>query len=109
MPACAAASLALLSLALLLGPWSAAALPAPILSASALCEAGACETVDMQYQRFVDIQPGDQWGDAGGYCGAWASQRAFLGIGAWVSQQQVRDHTTRCNTVRAPTALTLIS
>lgn len=101
MPACAALSLALLSLALLLGPWSAAALPAPIRSAiSALCEGGACETLDMKYQRSVDIQPGDQWGDAGGYCGSWASQRAFMGIGAWVSQQQVRDHTTRCTTVR---------
>lgn len=88
------------SLALLaLGPRVAAALPPPVLSESSLCEGGLCEKLDMKYERFVDIQPGDQWGDAGGYCGSWASQRAFLGIGAWVSQQQVRDRTTHCNTV----------
>jgi len=78
---------------------SAAALPTPLLSESAMCEGGLCEKLDMKYERFVNIQPGTQWGDAGGYCGSWASQRAFLGIGAWVSQQQVRDRTTRCSTV----------
>ena len=30
------------------------------------------------------------------YCGSWASQRAMLAKGAWISQQQVRDHTTPC-------------
>ena len=71
---------------------------APVRSASALCDAGLCDKLDMQYERSVDIQAGYQWGDAGGYCGSWASQRAFLGIGAWVSQQQVRDRTTHCST-----------
>ena len=71
----------LLSLLALLGARlrCVAALPPPLLSASAMCEGGLCEKLDMKYERFVDIQPGDQWGDAGGYCGSWASQRAFLG------------------------------
>ncbi|CAK0894432.1 unnamed protein product, partial [Prorocentrum cordatum] len=42
----------------------------------------------------LDFQPGYQWDDAGGYCGSWAVQRAALGKGAWISQQQVRDHTS---------------
>ena len=29
-----------------------------------------------------------------GYCGSWATQRAALTKGAWISQQQVRDHTS---------------
>ena len=39
------------------------------------------------------MQPGTQWMDAGGYCGSWATQRAVLAKGAWLSQQVVRDHT----------------
>ncbi len=49
-----------------------------------------------RYQRVADIQPGFQWNDAGGYCGSWATQRAVLAKGAWISQQQVRDHTRGC-------------
>jgi hypothetical protein len=29
----------------------------------------------------------------GGYCGSWSIQRAAMAKGAWISQQQVRDHT----------------
>lgn len=61
-----------------------------------LCSNGLCEKPDMQFERISPIQPGIQWMDAGGYCGSWASQRAFLSIGAWVSQQAVRDHTVAC-------------
>lgn len=50
----------------------------------------------MKYERILDVQPGYQWGDAGGYCGSWASQRAILAKGAWISQQAVRDHTENC-------------
>jgi len=32
----------------------------------------------------------------GRYCGSWATQRATLAKGAWVSQQQVRDATKPC-------------
>ena len=39
-------------------------------------------------------KPGYQWDDAGGYCGSWAVQRATLAKGAYISQQQVRDHTS---------------
>lgn len=31
--------------------------------------------------------------DAGGYCGSWSIQRAVIAKGAWISQQQVRNHT----------------
>jgi hypothetical protein len=89
-------SLLLLRLALL-GPRSATALPFPLWNASALCEDGLCEEPGLKYERRVAVQPGYQWDDAGGYCGSWASQRAFLALGAWISQQQVRDHTTHCN------------
>ena len=63
---------------------------------SIICANGLCDKKPMKYERISDIQPGIQWMDAGGYCGSWASQRAFLSIGAWVSQQQVRDHTHAC-------------
>jgi len=42
------------------------------------------------------VQAGYQWNDAGGYCGSWATQRAMLSKGAYVSQQQVRDATSTC-------------
>jgi hypothetical protein len=51
---------------------------------------------DYAYELINAVQAGYQWNDAGGYCGSWASQRAFMSIGAWVSQQQVRDHTEAC-------------
>ena len=64
---------------------------------SVICQTpGLCEKKPMKYERIANVQPGVQWMDAGGYCGSWASQRAFLSIGAWISQQQVRDHTEAC-------------
>ena len=63
---------------------------------SVICADGLCTKNDMKYERIAAIQPGFQWDDAGGYCGSWASQRAILAKGAWVSQQQVRDHTSPC-------------
>jgi len=66
------------------------------VSEDLICANGLCEKRPMKYERLADVQPGTQWMDAGGYCGSWASQRAFLSIGAWVSQQQVRDHTEGC-------------
>jgi len=63
---------------------------------SVVCQHGLCDKKAMKYERIADVQPGIQWMDAGGYCGSWASQRAFLSIGAWISQQQVRDHTVAC-------------
>jgi len=59
-----------------------------------LCQNGACDVPNMAYERISDIQAGYQWNDAGGYCGSWSIQRAALGKGAWISQQQVRDHTS---------------
>lgn len=52
-----------------------------------------CTKPDMDYERIIPAQPGYQWNDAGGYCGSWSIQRATLTKGAWISQQQVRDHT----------------
>ena len=61
---------------------------------STLCAAGLCERPALAYEWAADVQPGYQWGDAGGYCGSFATQRAAMAKGAWISQQQVRDHTT---------------
>jgi hypothetical protein len=80
------------------------ALIAPAISAlplvfneTEICALGRCDTSkSMKYERKSTIQPGYQWNDAGGYCGSWATQRAALNQGAWVSQQQVRDHTYNC-------------
>lgn len=68
----------------------------PWVNESTLCKSGLCEKPDMKYERIAPIQPGFQWDDAGGYCGSWATQRAVLNKGAWVSQQAVRDHTSPC-------------
>lgn len=57
-------------------------------------EPGVCEKPDAEYERIQKSQPGYQWDEAGGYCGSWAVQRAVLAHGAWISQQQVRDHTS---------------
>jgi len=51
-----------------------------------------CTNPELDYERIIPAQPGYQWNDAGGYCGAWSMQRATLTQGAWISQQQVRDH-----------------
>jgi hypothetical protein len=83
----------LLSLATLVG--SAAAMPL-IVNESTICAKGLCADPHLKYERHAATQPGYQWGDAGGYCGSWASQRAMLAKGAWVSQQQVRNHTRNC-------------
>ena len=48
---------------------------------------------NMKYKRIQNVSPRIQWDDAGGYCGSMAVQDVTLGKGAWVSQQQVRDHT----------------
>eukprot|EP01063_Lacrimia_lanifica_P015250 TRINITY_DN22061_c0_g1_i1.p1 TRINITY_DN22061_c0_g1~~TRINITY_DN22061_c0_g1_i1.p1 ORF type:complete len:351 (+),score=143.59 TRINITY_DN22061_c0_g1_i1:48-1100(+) len=84
----------LLALALL---GSAAALPHPgqrdVLNS---CSTKACANPKQKYEQKLADQPGWQWNDAGGYCGSWASQRALLTRGAYVSEQQVRDHTSPC-------------
>ena len=54
----------------------------------------ACVKPPMKYERIAKSQPGYQWDDNGGYCGSWAVQRATLAHGAWISQQQVRDHAS---------------
>lgn len=45
-----------------------------------------------KYQKILPMQPGIQWNAHGGYCGAWSTQRAAMAKGAYISQQQVRDH-----------------
>jgi len=74
---------------------STAALPL-LFNESTICEGGNCQKGTLKYERIMDVQPGYQWDDAGGYCGSWATQRATLAKGAWVSQQQVRDHPSPC-------------
>lgn len=83
----------MLTSALLFLVGSAAALPL-FLNESRICETGLCAKPNMKYEKILDVQPGIQWNDAGGYCGSWSIQRASLAQGAWISQQQVRDHTS---------------
>ena len=66
------------------------------ISESTICSSGLCDDPDLPYERKSSSQPGYQWNDAGGYCGSWATQRAVLSKGAWISQQEVRDHTSPC-------------
>ncbi|GMI49087.1 hypothetical protein TrCOL_g8065 [Triparma columacea] len=66
------------------------------VSESSMCEGGLCVDEGLPYERISQSQPGYQWNDAGGYCGSWATQRAVLSKGAWISQQQVRDATSPC-------------
>merc|ERR1719183_2491518 len=46
-----------------------------------------------KYERILNTQPGFQWEGNSGYCGSGSIQRAAMAKGAWISQQQVRDHT----------------
>jgi len=84
------------ALALTLLFCSATALPRALFNESTICEGGNCDKNSLKYERIMDVQPGYQWDDAGGYCGSWATQRATLAKGAWISQQQVRNHTSPC-------------
>lgn len=62
---------------------TAAAMPMPYwINETTICSHGHCDKPNMTYERVADIQPGYQWNDAGGYCGAWATQRAVLAKGA---------------------------
>lgn len=57
------------------------------------CTAKECQKPKRQFERISNTQAGIQWMDAGGYCGSWSIQRAVMAKGAWISQQQVRNHT----------------
>mmetsp|Transcript_123717 Transcript_123717/g.309220 ORF Transcript_123717/g.309220 Transcript_123717/m.309220 type:complete len:365 (-) Transcript_123717:87-1181(-) len=57
------------------------------------CFAKECTKPAKKYERLLSTQPGIQWMDHGGYCGSWSIQRAAMAKGAWISQQQVRNHT----------------
>jgi len=52
------------------------------------------EKTDMKYELILKSQPGQQFNDHGGYCGSWAIGRTMLTKGAYISEQQVRDHTS---------------
>jgi hypothetical protein len=75
---------------------TAAALPSPPVSEEEILRGGldAKSNGGFAYEKILPAQAGFQWDDAGGYCGSWATQRAALTKGAWISQQQVRDHTS---------------
>ena len=77
--------------------WAGAlAMPMVNINETTICEGGHCDTKSFPYERRMDVQPGYQWDDAGGYCGSWATQRATLAKGAWISQQEVRNATSPC-------------
>lgn len=56
------------------------------------CNSYLCEQPLRKYKKMLPMQPGVQWMPHGGYCGAWSIQRSVLAKGAYISQQQVRDH-----------------
>merc|ERR1719277_1380437 len=56
------------------------------------CNEPSCEKPLHKYENILSVQPGFQWNWHGGYCGAWSVQRAAMAKGAYMSQQQVRDH-----------------
>lgn len=58
------------------------------------CRDTQCQKLTKKYELISSSQPGFQWDDNGGYCGSWAIQRTMLAKGAWISQQQVRDHAS---------------
>ena len=69
-----------------------------ILAASALpgdfdankvgpCTEPECVKPHKTYERIMNTQPGYQWGDAGGYCGSFATQRAAMAKGAQTRPQ----------------------
>jgi len=62
-------------------------------SSTESCSDGICTKPTKKYEMILNTKPGQQWNDAGGYCGSWSIQRAAMAKGAWISQQQVRDHT----------------
>jgi len=66
---------------------------ADLSSDNGICIASECrKPKDMKHELLLNTQPGVQWMRFGGYCGAWSIQRAAMAKGAWISQQQVRDH-----------------
>jgi len=77
----------LIALALLLHGVAAKSKMPHWVTEEKMCARGSCDTPDMPYEYVADVQPGYQWNDAGGYCGSWATQRAVLAQGAWISQQ----------------------
>ena len=79
-------ALSLLSSALGLHEWS------PEIAPSVRCvPPGQCSPPASKYSKVVaGPQPGQQWNINGGFCGAFSTQHAALGAGAWISQDLVR-------------------
>lgn len=52
---------------------------------------GTCTPPKTTYSLIIPgPQPGIQWEDSGGFCGAFSIQHAALAFGAWISQDLVR-------------------
>lgn len=52
---------------------------------------GQCTPPSTAYAKVINGPvPGQQWNINGGFCGAFSTQHAALGVGAWVSQDLVR-------------------
>jgi len=58
------------------------------------CGYPECRKPNKAYEAIIGLKPGVQWMDHGGYCGSWSIQHGALAKGAWISQQQVRDHSS---------------
>jgi len=57
-----------------------------------VCNSSLCKQPSRKFTKMLPLQPGAQWTAHGGYCGSWSIQRTALSKGAYISQQQVRDH-----------------
>lgn len=58
------------------------------------CQATECTRPSAAYHKILSTQAACRdWKEDGGYCGSFSIQRAAMTKGAWISQQQVRDHT----------------
>jgi hypothetical protein len=58
------------------------------------CFSSYCQKPQKAHERILPTPPGIQWMDRGGFCGSWSIQRSALAKGAWISQAQVRAHSS---------------
>ena len=53
-----------------------------------------CNPPKTAYSRVLPGYPHVQWNDAGGYCGSQSIQTTVMVKGAWISEEQVRKHSS---------------
>ena len=58
------------------------------------CDGSYCLLPPHNFSSIAPVKPRIQWQDAGGYCGSVSIQATVMAKGAWLSEQQVRNHST---------------